>query len=72
MEYAAPFRNDQECLRWLRYPQPPDRSRRIESFCDGYGIAVTGDIVDRVGRQQRLVMQHCGWLAATSLKIEPW
>ena len=23
LEYAAPFRDDTECVRWLRYPAPP-------------------------------------------------
>jgi hypothetical protein len=23
LEYMAPFRDDTECLRWLRYPEPP-------------------------------------------------
>jgi Phosphotransferase enzyme family len=69
LEYAAPFRDDAECLRWLRYPQPPDRRRRIEIFCDAYGIAVPGDIVDRVAWQQRLVMRNCEALARQG--IEP-
>jgi hypothetical protein len=38
LEYAAPFRDDAECVRWLRYPEPPDRRRRIEVFCDACGI----------------------------------
>ena len=25
LEYAAPFRDDAECLRWLAYPRPPDQ-----------------------------------------------
>jgi aminoglycoside phosphotransferase (APT) family kinase protein len=69
LEYAAPFRDDAECLRWLRYPGPPDRRRRIEIFCDAYGIAVPGDIVDRVAWQQRLVMRNCETLARQG--IEP-
>ena len=48
LEYAAPCRDDFECLRWLRYPQPPDRRRRIEIFCDADGIAVPPDIASRV------------------------
>ena len=69
LEYAAPFRDDAECLRWLRYPQPPDRRRRIEVFCAAYGIAVPGDITGRVAWQQRLVMQNCAALARQG--IEP-
>lgn len=69
LEYAAPFRDDSECLRWLHYPQPPDRRRRIEIFCDAYGITVPGDIVGRVAWQQRLVLEHCQALARQG--IEP-
>ena len=69
LEYAAPFRDDSECLRWLRYPRPPDRRRRIEIFCDTYGIAVPADITGRVAWQQRLVLEHCQALARQG--IEP-
>jgi Phosphotransferase enzyme family len=69
LEYAAPFRDDHECLRWLRYPQPPDRRRRIKIFCDAYGIPVPADITERVAWQQRLVLQNCQALASQG--IEP-
>ncbi|MEU0536545.1 aminoglycoside phosphotransferase family protein [Amycolatopsis tolypomycina] len=32
LEYVAPFRDDAECLRALRYPRPPDRRHRLELF----------------------------------------
>ena len=69
LEYAAPYRDDSECLRWLRYPQPPDRRLRIEIFCDAYGIAVPPDIASHVAWQQRLVLRHCQALASQG--IEP-
>lgn len=69
LEYAAPFRDDTECTRWLRHPDPPDRRRRIETFCDAYGIAVPGDIVARVASQQRLTLQRCEALGRRG--IEP-
>ena len=69
LEYAAPFRNDQECQRWLRYPEPPDRRRRIEVFCDAYGIGVPDDIVAQVAGQQRLVLERCAALGRRG--IEP-
>jgi hypothetical protein len=25
LEYVVPFRGDDECIRWLRYPAPPNR-----------------------------------------------
>jgi Phosphotransferase enzyme family len=45
------------CVRWLRYPAPPDRRRRIEVFCDAYGIAVPDDVSACVAAQQRMVSQ---------------
>ena len=69
LEYAAPFRSDNECLNWLRYPQPPDRRRRIEIFCDAYGVPVPTDITGRVAWQQRLILRNCQALASQG--IEP-
>lgn len=69
LEYAAPFRDDQECLRWLRYPGPPDRRRRTEVFCDAYGITVPGNIVELVAEQQHLALELCAALGRQG--IEP-
>lgn len=69
LEYAAPFRDDTECLRWLSYPGPPDRRKRIEVFCEAYGVAVPDDVVDRVAAQQRLVLGLCEALGRKA--IEP-
>jgi aminoglycoside phosphotransferase (APT) family kinase protein len=69
LEYAAPFRDDGECLRWLRYPSPPNRRRRIETFCEAYGMAVPDDIVELVAEEQRLSLDTCAALAAQG--IEP-
>ncbi|MET8582217.1 aminoglycoside phosphotransferase family protein [Streptomyces collinus] len=48
LEYAAPFRDDGECVRWLCYPQPPDRRRRLEVFAGAYGVTDTAGLVDAV------------------------
>lgn len=68
LEYAAPFRDDAECLRWLGYREPPDRRRRIDVFCEAYGAAVP-DVVDRVAEQQRFVLERCEALGRQG--IEP-
>jgi hypothetical protein len=34
LEYVTPFRDDVECMRWLRYPVPRERRRRIEVFAE--------------------------------------
>src|SRR5262249_34132395 len=48
LEYVAPFRDDAECLRWLRYPAPPDRRHRLEVFAAAYGLTSTVGLVDAV------------------------
>ncbi|MFC8290639.1 aminoglycoside phosphotransferase family protein [Streptomyces sp. NPDC057242] len=53
LEYVAPFRDDTECLRWLRYPTPPDRRRRLETFCTAYGLDSTSGVVSAVIGRQR-------------------
>ncbi|WP_052032322.1 aminoglycoside phosphotransferase family protein [Streptomyces viridochromogenes] len=75
LEYVVPFRDDAECLRWLRHPAPPDRRSRLEEFCRAYGLDSTAGIVDAViARQQdnadlvrRLAEQghepQAGWVA---------
>lgn len=69
LEYAAPFRDDAECVRWLSYPTPPDRRRRIEVFCDAYGTPVPDDVVACVVDQQRAVLAMCRSLGKNG--IEP-
>ncbi|MDT0266391.1 aminoglycoside phosphotransferase family protein [Streptomyces sp. DSM 44915] len=56
LEYAAPARDDAECLRWLAYPKPPDRRRRIEVFAEAYGLDTTEGLVDAIiDAQERTV-----------------
>lgn len=53
LEYVAPFRDDPECLRWLRYPGPPDRRHRLELFATTYGLTSVSGLVDAVIGVQR-------------------
>ena len=69
LDYTAPFRDDTDCVRWLGYPGPPDRRRRIEIFCDAYGIVVPEDVVGQIAQQQELIMHHCRRLARQG--VEP-
>lgn len=57
LEYSVPFRDDEECLRWLAYPSPPDRRTRLEAFADAYGLSETAGLADRViaGQRDRIV-----------------
>lgn len=69
LQYAAPFRDDDECLRWLGYPEPPQRRDRIEAFCEAYGVAVPDDIIALVAEAQRLDLARCATLGRQG--IEP-
>jgi hypothetical protein len=64
LEYVAPFRDDADCLRWLRHPSPPDRRRRLELFADAYGLRSTDGLVDEVLRQQEEVHERTHRLAS--------
>jgi aminoglycoside phosphotransferase (APT) family kinase protein len=48
LEFSAPFRDDAECIRWLRFPEPPNRGHRIEVFAEAYGLTTTDGLVQRV------------------------
>jgi len=52
-EYFVPFRDDVECMRWLRYPEPPDRRRRLSLFAEAYGLTSVVGLVEHVITMQR-------------------
>jgi hypothetical protein len=52
-EYFVPFRDDVECIRWLRYPEPPDRRRRLSLFAEGYGLRSVDGLVEQVITMQQ-------------------
>ena len=64
LEYVTPFRDDDTCLRWLRYPSPPDRPGRLARFAHAYGLTSTDGLVDEVLHQQRTVAARTRRLAA--------
>jgi aminoglycoside phosphotransferase (APT) family kinase protein len=64
LQYAAPFCDDEEAVRWHAYPRPPDRRRRIEIFADAYGLSGTDGLVDAVIERQGLDIYHVRTLAA--------
>ncbi len=69
LEYAAPFRDDEECLKWHHFPEVPDRKRRVEIFLKAYGIDWAGSMPDEVARIQRRDIERVKYLAAQN--IEP-
>lgn len=52
-EYFVPFRDDSQCRRRLRYPEPPNRRRRLLIFAESYGLASADGLVERVIAGQR-------------------
>ena len=68
LEYVAPFRSDEDCTRWLRYPAPPDRRARLETFAAAYGLTSTDGLYDAVRLQQREVIARSTALGAEGLE----
>jgi len=64
LEYVVPFRGDDECLEWLRYPKPPNRRRRLELFAEAYGLTSTDGLVNEVIAVQRAGLELVRRLAA--------
>ncbi|MGK5682750.1 phosphotransferase [Actinoplanes sp. URMC 104] len=68
LEYVAPFRDDAMCLRWLAYPRPPDRRRRMELFAGAYGLESVAGLVDEVIAEQEAVWRRARRLAGQGLQ----
>lgn len=67
LEYSAPFRDDEETLKWHHFPTVPDRKHRIQVFLQSYGIELA-NIVDGVAQVQRVVAEHEKYLAGRGLQ----
>ena len=52
LEWAVPFCSDEDCRRWRRFEEPPDRRSRIEIFAIAYGLDDTTGLVDAVLARQ--------------------
>jgi hypothetical protein len=64
LECMAPFRADDARVTQLRYPEPPDRRRRIELFAEAYGMTSTDWLVDAVIANQVGAIETVRRLAA--------
>lgn len=71
LEYGAPFRDDATCLAFMRYPVPPDRRRRIEVFCDAYGMSAPDVLANLVADRQLRDLQLVADLAGRGLNRRP-
>ncbi|MGW5050391.1 aminoglycoside phosphotransferase family protein [Actinokineospora sp. NPDC004072] len=63
LEYAVPFRPDEDCVRWLHYPTPPNRRHRLELFATAYGLTTTTPLIDAVITTQHATLTHVHRLA---------
>ncbi|MEW6154675.1 MAG: phosphotransferase [Actinomycetota bacterium] len=52
LEFGAPFRDDDTCVKHMAYPSTPDRRRRIQVLCDAYGVAVPANLATLVADRQ--------------------
>lgn len=71
LQFVTPFRPDEECLRWLRYPTPPDRRRRVEVVLEAYGSLgdlPIEDVVDGVIERQRHAVHLVELLASRGVQ----
>lgn len=48
LEYAAPFRDDDNTLEWHHFDKLPDRKDRIAIFLDAYGTGPINNVADKV------------------------
>lgn len=63
LEYTAPFRDDEECMKWLGYTEPPDRARRIRLFAEAYGLSNADGLYEEVVRAQEAGIKEVESLA---------
>lgn len=48
LEYAVPFRSDEDALRWHAFTEPPDRRHRMRVFLTAYGLPADDAALDRM------------------------
>ena len=68
LDYVAPFRSDEDSMRWHGFDRPPDRRRRIRIFLDAYGIDPPA-IVDTILARRRATADELRSLATRG--VEP-
>lgn len=69
LQYAAPFCDDTEAIKWRRFDVAPDRKHRIAVFCEAYGAQVPDNITDKVASLQRKGADYVAAIAKHN--IEP-
>ncbi len=69
LEFATPFRNDEEAIKWHHFTEIPDRKHRIAVFLEAYGTDLIPDIAKKVADMEREV--NVGARTIASHGIEP-
>jgi hypothetical protein len=76
LEYAVPFRSDEDARAQIGFALPIDRPARIRAFAEAYGLASTDGLVDAVIEEQeetlrvtlavarRGLQPHAAWVAS--------
>lgn len=67
LDYAVPFRSDEDAMDGIGFPAPPDRARRMRVFAEAYGLDGTDGLVDAVLEEQRETLRATVALAARGL-----
>ena len=67
LEYAVPFRGDEDAMADIGFPAPPDRARRMRVFAEAYGLASTDGLVDAVLAEQEETLRATVAVAARGL-----
>lgn len=68
LQYIAPFRDDEECVRWLGFESPPDRRRRADVFAEAYGLSSVAGLFDAAVAAQERSIREVTALAAEGLE----
>ncbi|WP_375389779.1 phosphotransferase [uncultured Amnibacterium sp.] len=68
LEYAVPFRSDEDAMAQIGFPAPPDRAARLRAFAAAYGLPGTDGLVDAVLAEQEETLRANVAVAARGLE----
>lgn len=68
LDYTVPFRSDEDAMRDLAYPEPPDRARRVRIFAEAYGLDTTDGLHDAVLEEQLATRRYTTALAEPGMQ----
>lgn len=69
LDYLAPLRPDEDCLRWHGFLEVPDRAARLRTFLDAYGSRATpAEAVAAVLARKRRTAEEVADLARRGLE----